>query len=513
MLPVTTALAAGILLASWRMPTVWIAAAGVAACSAAAAAALIQGRYGGAKGSVRSGRTTATVAVLLAGLFLGEALAALQLRVDTPGDGVALYEVAITGDAYLRAGDKTLRGDGRLIAGRDESGSWHRLRGRLRIYADTAMSLTAGQHVVCRGRVRPFGDDGYSMMMRRKGYAGQLYISSSNTLKISDNRTSSLRHGLHRRAVARIGRLPLKPDNMTVAQAVGTGESSMLSRSLRSDYSRAGIAHLLALSGLHVGIIFVIINLLLRWLPLISFGHIMRSAAAVALLWLYVLATGMPPSAVRAALMFSMLQIAQAASADYSPLNALCAAAFISLCADTSLLFDAGFRLSYIAVAAIIVCALPLLRRTRIHCDQRRGAVAKCSAAALNFVTATIITGFAATVATAPLVSHLFGVIPLAGIVTGPAAIAAAAATVFLTAVWIAVPADFAAPLFGRAVDFTVGAMNSLSERLAGYGAAAIETRLSATEVAICYTVMAAVVCIVATIRSRKRKTPKFPIE
>ena len=506
MLPVTAALAAGILLASWRMPSVWLAATGVVVCVAAAAAVL------------RTNRMAASAATILAACFLGATLTALQLRTDSLTDDYAVCTIAVDSDPHHRAGAKTQQAEARLESVRDDSGRWLRRRGRLMLYADTTLQLAVGERIVCRGRIRPFGSpsgseyDGYNAMMRRKGFVGTLYLGDGNILQITDNHSTAMFHSLHRRAVAKIARLPLRPDNMSVAQAVGTGDSSMLSRRLRSDYSRAGTAHLLALSGLHVGIVFVLINLLLRWLPLVTFGHIIRSCVAVVLLWLYVLSTGMPPSAIRAALMFSLLQFARAASADYSALNALSAAAFIALCFDTGVLFDAGFRLSYIAVVAIIFGALPLIRRTRIVCDRHRAAVVKWCISATNFVTATIITGLVATVATAPLVSHMFGIIPLAGILAGPAAIAAAAATVLLTALWIALPLGFAATTFGRAVDFTAGTMNAISEWLASHGRAAIDIRLNATETLLCYVVVTAAVCALASIRNNN-PTDKFPIQ
>ena len=497
MLTAAILLTVGIALASWRMPSVWISAAGMAVGTATAAV------------SLRANRTVAAVSMAAAILFLGSALTALHMRNDSLPDGYAVYELEISNDTYRRTGSKTQQGDARIISHRDSDGIWHRIRGRVRIYADTTLHLSAGQRAVCRGRVRPFdGSDGYGAMMRRKGYAGRLYLSIDNILQISDERPYARLRELHRQAVAKIAALPLRAENMPVAQALGTGETSLLERGQRAQYSRAGTAHLLALSGLHVGIVYLIINLLLKWLPLLSFGHIIRNGAAVILLWSYVLSTGMPPSAIRAALMFSMLQISQATSADYAPLNALSGAAFISLCVDPSLLFDAGFRLSYIAVAAIILCAVPLCRQFHVSLKHAGNIFVKSLTSATNYIIDTITVGFVATAATAPMVSHLFGVIPLAGIIAAPAAIVAAAATVALTAIWIALPLGFAATQFGYAVDISAGAMNAISEWLATRPWAAIEIRLSSTATAICYAVVIVALSLLTAIMNRQQKKP-----
>ena len=498
MLPAAIALAAGILLASWRMTPAWVAAAGVAICTATAAVALRRDR-----------RRTAAVLTVAATMFLGAALTALQRGGRWPADGgYRICEIELTTDARAAAGARSRQADARMLSLRGDDGHWHRVRHRLRVYADTTLRLTAGQRIVGRVHLRPFGggnngagdgssgSDGYARMMRRKGYAGSVWLGRDNVLQVNDGRRGALARSLHRRAVAKIEQLPLAAENRAVALALGTGESSMLGRDLRTEYSRAGMAHLLALSGLHVGIVYLLINLLIGWLPLLRHGNILRSAAAIVLLWLYVLSTGMPPSAIRAALMFTMLQLARASSSDYMPMNVLAVAAFVTLCCDTGMVFDAGFRLSYIAVASLILCAVPICRRLHIRTDRHSHAWLRYPAAAANFVTDTVVTGFVATAATAPLVSHLFGVIPLAGIAAGPVAIALAAATVLLTALWIVFPAASAAPLFGRAIDLTAGALNSLSTWIASHDGAAVAVRLTAGQTVAVYIAAAAAILL-----------------
>lgn len=109
------------------------------------------------------------------------------------------------------------------------------------------------------------------------------------------------------------------------------GDRRSLSPALRAAYSRSGTSHLLAVSGLHVGIVFLLANLLLWWLPLFRHGHILRNIAVILLIWLYAATTGFPPSVVRAALMFSVLQFALASSSEYVGMNTLAGVAFVML--------------------------------------------------------------------------------------------------------------------------------------------------------------------------------------
>ena len=499
MLPVTAALIAGILVAAWRIPPVWLAATGVAVSTGISVAMLRRGW-----------RMPAAVSILSAAMFLGLSLAGMHRRPVRLPDGVVMCEVEISEDARMRAGTVSQRTDAHIVSIRGDGGKWQKMRARLLIYADSSLVLRAGDCIVWRGRIRGFdAATGYGRMMRSKGYSGSIYLHAGNILQQSSGPVRAAFRSLHRRAVNRMAELPLRAENMAVAQAISTGETSMLDRDMRSGYSRAGMAHLLALSGLHVGIVYLFINLLLGWLPLLYRGHIIRNVAAVALLWLYVISTGMPASAVRAALMFSMLQAARAMSAEYSSLNALAGAAFICLCFDTGLLFDAGFRLSYIAVTAIIICGVPLCRRLHITAGRRSPVPVRCGVSAANLITDTIVTGLVATAATAPVVSHLFGVVPLAGILAGPAAVATAAATILLTAVWIALPSGFAAPLFGPAIDFTAGAMNSLSSRLSSHDFAAIELRLDTGQTVAVYAIAAIAAYAAAGIVRRHTKNRK----
>lgn len=151
-----------------------------------------------------------------------------------------------------------------------------------------------------------------------------------------------------------------------VCRAMVTGDRSGITQELRTAYSRSGLSHLLAVSGLHTGIVFALINLMLWWLPLLHRGHLVRNLLATVCIWLFVAAAGFPPSAVRAAVMCTMLQFALASASEYVALNALAAAGFGMLLWNPAWLGDISFQLSFIAVAAILVwgvrsadCSIP----------------------------------------------------------------------------------------------------------------------------------------------------------
>lgn len=484
MIPVAAALAAGIVVSWHFVLPVWFTVAAAVVCAVTAAVTVD-----------RSG--AASVAALAAAMMLGMTASGLRYAAEAPGTGRTVCEVEITGHAALR--DGRVRTTGELRARRSGDGLWRECRGAVIVAADSAAGICQGDLVVCRARIVPFGAKSgeYGRLMRRRGYVGSIFLTESDVLS-RERCGGRLLPSLHERAVCRMARLPIEGRDLAVATALGTGDRSLLDRELRGEYSRAGMAHVLALSGLHVGIVLLLVDALLFWMPLLPAGHKLRCVAAVALLWGYVAVTGMAPSAVRAALMFSALQLSRLFSARYSGANALAAAAFVCLCGDPELLRDPGFQLSYVAVAGILAWGVPLCRLLHVSYDGRcghdlRGRARNAACAALNMLTETVAVGVTASLAVAPLVSHLFGAIPVAGPAVSPAAVAAAAVVVLLSAVWLVLPFDAPAPLFGRIAESATGVLNSLSEWVSGLAWATVDVRLTAWQTAAAYAVMAAV--------------------
>lgn len=168
------------------------------------------------------------------------------------------------------------------------------------------------------------GYDGYARVMRRRGYTGSAFVAEDSVQEIENHRVSPLRTlgpRMQRVAKERLERLALPPSAMALSEAMTLGIRDGLSEEIKADYSRSGAYHLLAVSGLHIGIIALLINTLLLPLPLIRGGHRVRNIIAIALIWLYTLLTGAAPSAVRSAVMFSGAQGVDESQPDKYPLR------------------------------------------------------------------------------------------------------------------------------------------------------------------------------------------------
>ena len=413
----------------------------------------------------------------MAAMIVTAGFAAAQLRVPEPTvpRGVhTSYEIEVEGFPADRG--RYLSADASVAAWRSPvDGHWNASDARIRLYADSLTGLQPGERIRCRGTVRPLrgGAESYRLLMERRGYAGTLWIAEQTILERLPGRHA----GLHRAAVERLSRLPMEPQAAAVVEAMAAGERRGITPELRAVYSRSGLSHLLAVSGLHTGIVFVLVNLALWWLPLLRRGHLLRNVLAAGAVWLFVAAAGFPPSAVRAAVMCTVLQAALASASEYVGLNALAAAGFGMLVWNPNWLGDISFQLSFVAVAAILAWGVPLCRRCRTRWR------------ALNVVIDAYLIGLAATLATAPLVSHTFGVIPLAGLAVNPLAIALAGVVVCGGALWMLLPVGILAPVFGFVTGTAAGWINALACLTASLPGGAADYTLGGWQTAAVYAV------------------------
>ncbi len=145
----------------------------------------------------------------------------------------------------------------------------------------------------------------------------------------------------------------LRKNNKKIAKALLLGQKEALDKSLLKSFSSAGAMHVLAVSGLHVGIIMFILQFLFR-----PFKHLKKgrfyAGLVISGIWFYALLTGFSPSVVRASIMFSFIIIGSHIERDTSTFQSVFVAGFVILLIDPLNLFKVGFQLSFLAVIGII---------------------------------------------------------------------------------------------------------------------------------------------------------------
>ncbi|MBS1743427.1 MAG: ComEC family competence protein [Bacteroidetes bacterium] len=146
----------------------------------------------------------------------------------------------------------------------------------------------------------------------------------------------------------------------SIAEALLIGYKEDLDRDLVQAYSNAGVVHIIAISGLHLGLIYVMLVWLFGRIPWIKKQKYIHVLLILACLWLFSLLTGASASVLRSAVMFSCVLVGKTFFKQASMYNALAASAFILLCYDPFLLWDVGFQLSYLAITGIVLLQKPM---------------------------------------------------------------------------------------------------------------------------------------------------------
>ena len=180
-----------------------------------------------------------------------------------------------------------------------------------------------------------------------------------------------------------------------MVSAVSLGEKRALSDSLREVYSTSGVSHVLAVSGLHVGIMCWFLYLIF---PAFLFRRVewLRQFLVMGILWVYAFAIGFPVSITRTLIMFSIVAMCRAGERETSALNSLGIAAIIMLAANPSALFDMSFQLSFSAVLFIVIIT-PIM----LDIYEPRNPLGR-------YIWRVSVLSFAAQIGTVPIVMYHF---------------------------------------------------------------------------------------------------------
>ncbi len=196
----------------------------------------------------------------------------------------------------------------------------------------------------------------------------------------------------------------LSPGAQRFVVALLLGNSHLIDKATRQEFSAAGVAHVLALSGLHVGFISLIIWLLLFPLDYLRLKRV-RLGITLAAIITFAVFTGLSPSVVRSTVMIGFVFASLIFSRRSVSLNALAMAALIILVFSPSSLYSVGFQLSFVTVCAVLLFArIPAWLESRYRW--------------VNRLTLTIMTSIVAMLATVALTAHYFHTISLTAVIT-----------------------------------------------------------------------------------------------
>lgn len=265
-----------------------------------------------------------------------------------------------------------------------------------------------------------------------------------------------------------------------VVAAMTLGEKSKIDKPLKETYSKVGAAHVLALSGLHLMIIYGVISFFFGWRRI----RILSQIIIILAIWTFALLVGMSPSVVRSAVMITVYALLSLGYRERMSVNTLAFTAIVMLIVNPLSLYDIGFQLSFMAVLAILLFYPLFARLIPLHVLQRYRW--------LNMLWGMTTVSLSAQIGTAPLIAYYFGhfstwfllsnfiVIPLATAILYLAVLCFA--TCWLTPVLHGLTA---------ALSWVVVFMNNALETIASLPYSSIEDiHLSALQVAFLYIII-----------------------
>lgn len=289
---------------------------------------------------------------------------------------------------------------------------WEKASGKVLLYAGKHLDKPPGYGdcILVQGSPSPLSKPLNPYEFNYKEYLQRHNIFFSD--RISGKNIKLLRHSPVNPLMAFAIDLRLKCDRILkknihseteyqVAAALMLGIKGNLDEEIKRAYSDTGVIHVLAVSGLHIAILFELCLLLFGAVGRLKYGNAILYFGILVLLWLFAFISGLSPSVLRAVVMFSFILIARLIQRNADIYNTLAASAFFLLCCNPFFLLDAGFQLSYAAVIGIVY-----LQPKIYHVFDIRNAM-------LDKLWALSSVTLAAQAATLPLILHYFHKFPV----------------------------------------------------------------------------------------------------
>lgn len=262
----------------------------------------------------------------------------------------------------------------------------------------------AGDTIIARTRIRRGGQTGrfdYGLYLRRQGIIGQAYVRNYEVYPCSPSIEKKM--PLQQRLYRRLAASGLSGDELATTGALTLGYKEDLDPELRHHFQASGAAHVLAVSGLHTGIVYGLLLGLLtlggRMKPRYEhwFSRALLHGVLIAALWGYAWLTGMTPSVVRCAVMLTIVEVGVILYRQAISLNTIAAAAVLILLVRPLDLWNVGFQLSFAATTAI-VCLTPA-----IHLKEGRWR------SVWTYIIGLVVVSLAAQLGTLPITMYTFG--------------------------------------------------------------------------------------------------------
>lgn len=195
----------------------------------------------------------------------------------------------------------------------------------------------------------------YRRYMERQQVNDQVFLNSQNTLVLPSQQTVyGLANVIRQRINNTLQHYSISDENLSVINALLLGQRQNISKETYKSFTSSGAIHILAISGLHIGLLLLLLRFCFKPFTYFKHGKIIASVIIIAVLWTYAFIVGMSASVIRAVTMFSLVTVAMYSNRLTNTYNILVISVFLLLLFNPFYVFDIGFQLSYSAVFAIV---------------------------------------------------------------------------------------------------------------------------------------------------------------
>lgn len=342
---------------------------------------------------------------------------------------------------------------------------WKTVKGNILLYFKkdgTAPLLDYGSQIIVSAQLQPIANSGnpggfnYRRYCAFQGIHYQLYLRPEEYHLLPALQSNWLTHTLIQTRARVLSifkqRVPGKKET-GVAEALLIGYRDDLDKGLVQAYSNTGVVHIIAISGLHLGMIYGLIMLLLKPFRKLRWIRWAKPLIILLVLWGFSLLAGAAASILRSAVMFSFIAIGECLNRKTNIYNTLAASAFCLLVYNPYFFWDLGFQLSYTAVLSIILFMKPIYRLLYTP-NKILNAIWQLNAVTLS-----------AQVLTLPLILYYFHQFPNLFLITNSIAVPLSGFILYGELVLLAVsPFPFLAKYTGMAISFLIKCMNGFIE-------------------------------------------------
>lgn len=243
--------------------------------------------------------------------------------------------------------------------------SWTKMNGKIIVYLEkdsSSFNISMNDRILVLAWLNEIsppqnpGEFNYRRYMHFHQISHQAYVPSGRwkIQEVGSGWMRSIKQAQHR-VIEIISSFGISDREMAIISALLVGYKHHLSVDQVNAFASAGAMHVLAVSGLHVGIVFLIVNTLFKTLERLKHGKYLKAVLLLCVLWGYAALTGLSPSVTRASTMFSFVIVGQVVKRHTDIFNTIATSAVFLLILNPFLIVEVGFQLSYLAVLGIVL--------------------------------------------------------------------------------------------------------------------------------------------------------------